>query len=277
VVDEEGIRLIVPQRSEASFKSLTIALPILISEIRNDAVKQMPILSSGYAHTPYMPWLAFGATAQIDADVFEDVREAELNEARSYLSNIAQHLQTLGLPVQVEVLQYALAPQAIVGYIEQHPHVRLTASVTARVYLNVNIRSGHTSLFELASPTLVAETAYRSINAALSGADFEDKWMEIDRAPGGSGRNMDSQTSESDDQWIWCYVCARCYRRDDAVPHGSDRMCGYYPDCTAYLCPDGWPWNKVRHRFARTGAYLPAIPEHGIAYLAYISARRRSS
>lgn len=82
------------------------------------------------AHTPYIPWLEFaGATGQVDADLFEDVWKVELDEAHSYLADVAQRLQPLGLPVQVEVLQGAPA-QAIVGYIEQHPHVRLTVMAT---------------------------------------------------------------------------------------------------------------------------------------------------
>lgn len=81
------------------------------------------------ANAPYMPWLAFGGAPQIDADLVEEMWQTEIDQAHGYLDDVAQRLDSSGLPVRLEVLRGEPA-QAIVGYIEQHSQVRLAAMAT---------------------------------------------------------------------------------------------------------------------------------------------------
>lgn len=101
--------------------------------------------------------------------------------------------------------------------------------------------------------------------------------MKNSSVSGGSGKTPGAKVPESaqetENGWVWCYICARCYPRLDAVLHDDEKMCGYFPDCKGYLYPDGWHWPIVRARFAMMGEFLPEVPAFGIRYLSYISSR----
>ena len=100
--------------------------------------------------------------------------------------------------------------------------------------------------------------------------------MTEPRIPGRSDKDENSRAPDAGVGWLWCYLCGRCYRLSDAVPWNGEQMCGYFPDCRGYLHPDGWPWVEVRHRFARTGAFLPAVPEQYTTYLDFVSVSPRA-
>lgn len=76
----------------------------------------------------------------------------------------------------------------------------------------------------------------------------------------------DVRQDENQD-WIWCYICHRCYTRDEAAAHDGERMCAYFPECDGTLWRDGWAWSHVLTRFRRIEAGLPDVPERGIRYL----------
>lgn len=106
-----------------------LAEAVLPQAITYAGVNSGGLLLLRVANTPYIPMLALGGAPEIDANVIEDMWQAELNEVRDYLQDVAHRLVPLDLSVRLEVLRGEPA-LAITTYLDENPKILAVAMAT---------------------------------------------------------------------------------------------------------------------------------------------------
>ncbi len=90
--------------------------------------------------------------------------------------------------------------------------------------------------------------------------------MSESRADGHGDGRVDGH-GDAGDKWIWCFICHRCYKEEDAIISDGERLCAYYPECDGLLWRDGWAWADILRRFKWIHTQLPDVPERDTVYL----------